>query len=296
MIPAVERVRALSFWRQPVSPVPLGGGITNVNFTVEHGAEKFVVRVGDDIPVHQVMRFNERAASEAAFRAGLSPEVVYAEPGILIIRFIAGKTFRPEDVREPRNLERMVPLIKRLHTEMPRQIRGPALVFWVFHVVRDYGHTLREGASRHLQRLPGLLAAADELERDVGPIEVVYGHNDLLPGNVLDDGNRLWLIDWDYAGFNSPLFDLANLASNNELLAEQEEWVLHAYFGQPANADLRRRYSAMKCASLLRETLWSMVSEIHSQLDFDYAAYTADYLGRFERALAAHRRSDSGKM
>ena len=296
MIPAVERVRALSFWRQPVSPVPLGGGITNVNFTVEHGAEKFVVRVGDDIPVHQVMRFNERAASEAAFRAGLSPEVVYAEPGILIIRFIAGKTFRPEDVREPRNLERMVPLIKRLHTEMPRQIRGPALVFWVFHVVRDYGHTLREGASRHLQRLPGLLAAADELERDVGPIEVVYGHNDLLPGNVLDDGNRLWLIDWDYAGFNSPLFDLANLASNNELTAEQEQWVLHAYFGQPANADLRRRYSAMKCASLLRETLWSMVSEIHSQLDFDYAAYTADYLGRFERALAAHRRSDSGKM
>ena len=296
MIPAVERVRALSFWRQPVSPVPLGGGITNVNFTVEHGAEKFVVRVGDDIPVHQVMRFNERAASEAAFRAGLSPEVVYAEPGILIIRFIAGKTFRPEDVREPRNLERMVPLIKRLHTEMPRQIRGPALVFWVFHVVRDYGHTLREGASRHLQRLPGLLAAADELECDVGPIEVVYGHNDLLPGNVLDDGNRLWLIDWDYAGFNSPLFDLANLASNNELTAEQEQWVLHAYFGQPANADLRRRYSAMKCASLLRETLWSMVSEIHSQLDFDYAAYTADYLGRFERALAAHRRSASGKV
>ena len=296
MIPAVERVRALSFWRQPVSPVPLGGGITNVNFTVEHGAEKFVVRVGDDIPVHQVMRFNERAASEAAFRAGLSPEVVYAEPGILIIRFIAGKTFRPEDVRERRNLERMVPLIKRLHTEMPRQIRGPALVFWVFHVVRDYGHTLREGASRHLQRLPGLLAAADELERDVVQIEVVYGHNDLLPGNVLDDGNRLWLIDWDYAGFNSPLFDLANLASNNELSAEQEEWVLHAYFGQPANADLRRRYSAMKCASLLRETLWSMVSEIHSQLDFDYAAYTADYLGRFERALAAHRRSASGKV
>ena len=296
MIPAVERVRALSFWRQPVSPVPLGGGITNVNFTVEHGAEKFVVRVGDDIPVHQVMRFNERAASEAAFRAGLSPEVVYAEPGILIIRFIAGKTFRPEDVREPRNLERMVPLIKRLHTEMPRQIRGPALVFWVFHVVRDYGHTLREGASRHLQRLPGLLAAADELECDVGPIEVVYGHNDLLPGNVLDDGNRLWLIDWDYAGFNSPLFDLANLASNNELTAEQEEWMLHAYFGQPANADLRCRYSAMKCASLLRETLWSMVSEIHSQLDFDYAAYTADYLGRFERALAAHRRSASGKV
>jgi len=289
MTPAIGRIRALPVWRLPADPQPLGGGITNLNFTVTQGAEKFVVRVGDDIPVHQVMRFNERAASEAAFRAGLSPEVVYAEPGILVIRFIEGRTFTAADVREPRNLERIVPLIRRIHTGMPKEIRGPAMVFWVFHVVRDYGHTLAGGGSRHLARLPGLLAAAEQLEREVGPIDLVYGHNDLLPANVMDDGNRLWVIDWDYAGFNSPLFDLANLASNNELSPEQEDWMLHAYFGAPADAGLKRRYSAMKCASLLREAMWSMVSELHSTLAFDYAAYTADYLGRFERALAAHK-------
>lgn len=286
---AASRVRALSFWRTLVDPVPLGGGITNTNFTVRHAGETFVVRVGDDIPVHQVMRFNERAASEAAFRAGISPEVVHAETGILVIRFIEGKTFTAEDVREPRNLMRIVPLIKRIHTEMPREVRGPALVFWVFHVLRDYAHTLRDGGSRHAPRLQGLLDTAARLERDVGPIDVVYGHNDLLPGNVLDDGNRLWIIDWDYAGFNSPLFDLANLASNNGLTPEQEDWMLTAYFGRPVDADLRHRFSAMMCASLLRETMWSMVSEIHSKLEFDYSAYTADYLGRFERALAAHQ-------
>ena len=289
MSTAIERVRTMPFWGQSVEPVPLGGGITNLNFTVERGGEKFVVRVGDDIPVHQVMRFNERAASEAAFRAGLSPEVVHAEPGILVIRFIAGKTFTAEDVRQPDNLARIVPLIRRVHEEMPRQVRGPALAFWVFHVLRDYGHTLGEGNSRHLPRLPELLTIAEQLEREVGSIGVVYGHNDLLPGNVIDDGERLWLVDWDYAGFNSPLFDLANLASNNELDAEQEAWMLQAYFGGPPGAALRRSYGAMKCASLLREALWSMVSEIHSKLDFDYPAYTADYLGRFERALAAHR-------
>ena len=289
MSTALQRVRALSFWRQPVDPVPLGGGITNVNFTVDIGGEKFVVRVGDDIPVHQVMRFNERAASEAAFRAGISPEVVYAELGILVLRYISGKTLLPADVREQHILQRIVPLIARVHREIPHHLRGPALVFWVFHVLRDYGHTLRDGNSRHLPRMPQLLATADDLERDVGAIELVYCHNDLLAGNIIDDGDRLWLIDWDYAGFNSPLFDLANLASNNDLSRDQEDWLLAAYYDAPADAGLWRRYSAMKCASLLRETMWSMVSEIHSKLNFDYASYTADYLGRFERALAAHQ-------
>jgi len=65
--------------------------------------------------------------------------------------------------------------------------------------------------------------------------------------------------------------------------------MLEAYFGRPASADLWRRYGAMKCASLLREAMWSMVSEIHSKLDFDYAAYTADYLDRFAQALGVHR-------
>ena len=111
-------------------------------------------------------------------------------------------------------------------------------------------------------------------------------------GNFLDDGDRLWLIDWDYAGFNSPLFDLGGLASNNESRrGADERWLLEAYFGARRCASSARRYQAMKCASLLRETMWSMVSELHSTLDFDYAAYTADNLGRFEAALAALRQS-----
>ncbi len=285
----MERVRALPIWRERVDPQPLGGGITNVNFTVGHRGERFVVRVGDDIPVHQVMRFNERAASEAAFRAGISPEVVHAELGILVIRFIEGRTLCAEDVRSPGMLERILPVIRRVHTDMPGQLRGPALAFWVFHVLRDYGHTLRDGLSRHLTRLPELLAIAEALERDVGAIDMVYGHNDLLPANFLDDGERIWLIDWDYAGFNSPLFDLANLASNNGFTPDQEAAMLKTYFGRAPGFDLRRSYSAMKCASLLRETLWSMVSEIHSKLVFDYPAYTTDYLGRFQQAIADHR-------
>ena len=287
MTDARDKVLGLSCWSGPVEPEPLDGGITNTNFKVSDRGEAFVVRIGDDIPIHQVMRFNEQAAGRAAFKAGLSPEIVHSEPGAIVMRFIEGRTFTAEDVRADGMLERIVPLLKTCHYDVPRHLRGPALAFWVFHVLRDYGHTLVEGGSRHLPILQDLLGNAELLERAVGETTIVFGHNDLLAANLIDDGNRLWLIDWDYAGFNSPLFDLGNLASNNEFSREQEKRLLKLYFGQSPDADLLRRYDAMKCASLLRETMWSMVSEIHSELDFDYAEYTAENLARYRAAFAA---------
>jgi thiamine kinase-like enzyme len=280
---ARTRAAGLSLWSGAVDPQPLGGGITNVNFIVDDGGRRYVVRIGEDIPEHQVMRFNELAASRAAEACGLSPRVVHAEPGAVVLEYIEARTLTPEDIRPRAMLERIVPLLRTCHRELPLYLRGPVLTFWVFHVLRDYGHTLRAGASAHLARLPGLEAAARTLERTVGPVELVFGHNDLLAANFLDDGERLWLIDWDYAGFNSPLFDLGGLVSNNGVTAEDERWLLETYFERPLDDLLRRRYEAMKCASLLRETMWSMVSEIHSDIDFDYRAYTEENLARFER-------------
>lgn len=285
----VARIRRLRCWSGPVDPEPLKGGITNANYLVEDGGRRLVVRIGDDIPVHGVMRFNELAASRAAFAAGLSPEVVHHEPGALVLQYIQGETLAPAAVRQRPMLERILPLIRRCHHDMPNVLRGPVLMFWVFHVLRDYAGTLRDGASRMVPELPRLLGIADELEALVGPTRIVFGHNDLLAANFLDDGERLWLIDWDYAGFNSPLFDLGNLCSNNEVAPEDETWLLEAYFGGPLSAAQRRSYEAMKCASLLRETMWSMVSELHSTLDFDYVAYTTDNMARFERAYAELR-------
>jgi thiamine kinase-like enzyme len=286
----VVRAAALACWSSVIELEPLTGGITNKNFLARHQGERYVVRIGDDIPVHQVMRFNELAASKAAAAIGLSPAVVHAEPGAIVFRFIEGRTLAAEDVRPRAMLERIIPLLHLCHRQMPDQLRGPALIFWVFHVLRDYAGTLRDGSSRWLEELPRLLAIAAELEAAVGPIDLVFGHNDLLPANFIDDGRRLWLIDWDYAGFNSPLFDLGNLASNNGVAPADEDWLLEAYFDRPLSDELRRRYLAMKCASLLRETMWSMVSEIHSTLDFDYIAYTAEYMGRFERAYGDLKR------
>ena len=285
----LARMRALPIWQGEITARPLTGGITNVNYLVADGDRQYVVRLGDDIPLHHVMRFNELAAARAAHAAGLSPAVIHAEPGLTVLEHITSRTLTEEDVRAPDMLPRVLDLVARCHREVPHHLRGPCLVFWVFHVIRDYGATLLEMGSTHAALVPDLLGVAADLEDAAGPFDIVFGHNDLLCGNILDDGQRLWLIDFDYAGFNSPLFDLGGLASNNGLSEAQETWMLETYFGTTVTGDLRRRYGAMKCASLLRETMWSMVSELTSGIDFDYGAYTAENLARFHASLDDHR-------
>jgi len=279
----LDHILRLPCWSGKVDPAPLLGGITNKNYLVADRGQKFVVRLGQDIPIHGVMRFNELAASRAAFQAGISPEVIYAEPGALVLRYIEGRALSPELVRTPELLPHVVDLVKRCHEQVPRYLRGPALAFWVFQVIRGYAAELQACASPHVGLLSRLIERAERLEREVGPVSIVFGHNDLLAANFIDDGKRLWLIDWDYGGFNSPLFDLGGLVSNSELDADRTRFVLERYFGN-VDPGLERRFAAMKCASLLRETMWSMVSEVYSKIEFDYVAYTRDNLARFERA------------
>jgi len=286
---AAARAARLDIWTGPVDPQPVTGGITNTNFLVEDGGRRCFVRVGEDIPVHGVMRFNELAASRAAAELGISPPVLHAEPGVLVLDFVEGRTLAEADIRAPAMLRRIVPLLKRCHRDMARTVAAPALVFWVFHICRHYARVLSDGGSHHLERLHELMERCDVLEAAVGEIEMGFGHNDLLPANFIDDGERLWLIDWDYAGFNSPFFDLGGLSSNSQFDADRDDELLGLYFDRAPDTDLRRQLAAMKTASLLRETLWSMVSELNSSVDFDFAAYTDDNLARLERAWDAFR-------
>ena len=284
---ALSRALALPIWSGTPVATALGGGITNLNFLVTDATRRAVVRIGDDIPVHQIMRFNELAASRAAHLAGVSPEVLYHEPGAMVIAHIDSHTMTAADLCDDAMLDQALDLLMRAHREIPRHLRGPVVTFWVFHVLRDYAGTLRDWGSHHIPLIPRLLAEADRLQAAVGQIDMVFGHNDLLPANFLHDGSRMWLIDWDYGGFGSPLFDLGGLAANAGLSDAQERRVLATYFARDVGGDLWRRYLAMKAAAALREAMWSMVQEIHSTLVFDYATYTATYLKTYRDALAA---------
>lgn len=278
-------VQALPFWTGPIRIWPLTGGITNRNYGVEQAdGQRFAVRLGQDIPAHGVMRFNEQAAAQAAAKAGISPKIHFTAPGVLVSRLLPGRTLTPEEIRRPENRSRIIALLKTCHGGMAEHLRGPLLAFWVFHINRSYISDLTESGSRIAEHLQELGALNAWLEQTVGTVQLAFAHNDLLAGNIFDDGARLWLLDWDYAGFNTPLFDLANLSSNNGFTRQDDEALLTDYYGGP-DARLQRAFEAMKCASLLREALWSAVSERQSAIEFDYAAYTDDYLARLARAV-----------
>ena len=169
----LERAARLACWKGAVAPEPLGGGITNVNFVVEDAGERYVVRIGEDIPEHGVYRVNELAAAQAAHAAGISPEIVHAEPGALVMRWVDGRTLDPAGVREPACLERILDTVGRCHREIPLHFRGPTPIFRVFQVVRDYARTLREDGSRMAGRIDEFLGRAAHLESVVGPVESV---------------------------------------------------------------------------------------------------------------------------
>lgn len=283
-----DRIRALPLWRGPIDIAPLSGGLSNQNWLVSDGAGRHVVRFGKDYPFHHVLREREAMTARAAAAAGFGPPVHYCEPGVLVTAYLGARTFTADDVRA--NAERIARLMRGFHEEMPKHVSGAGFMFWAFHVIRDYARTLKSGNSRMAAELPRYLALADELERAQAALPIVFAHNDLLPANFLDDGKRLWLIDFEYAGFSTAMFDLAGAASNAGMSPAEAEALLTTYFEASPSAEIRRSHQAMQCASLLREAMWSMVSELYLDAPgVDYVAYTADNLARLETALQAYR-------
>jgi thiamine kinase-like enzyme len=282
---SIEKIKSLSIWKKDITISPLEGGITNLNFIVSHGNEKVVVRLGQDIPEHLVFRSNEINVSKAAYEIGVSPKLIYSETGVLVLEFIESKTLDASGVQK--NLKKIIPVVKKIHTEIPNVLSGLPAIFWVFYVIKYYANFLKSKKSKHVGIIDDLLNKASKLENLSSPRHIVFGHNDFLAANFLDDGSRIWVVDWEYGGFNDPLFDIGGLASNNDFNENLEKEALELYYEKPVNKELLMKYNAMKTASLLRETMWSMVSELTSKLDFDYGEYTQENLNKFSKAYEA---------
>ena len=243
----VTRARQLQYWQGAVDPQPLSGGLSNYNYMVEDAGEKYVVRIGADAPMHNVMRFNEHACGRAGEAIGITPKQVYTEADVLVMAFIEGITFDAEMVRT--NIARILDPLKVLHRAGTRVVRGPILGFSVFHVARHYKKLLDEGECRSAAELPRLMEISGCLEAAVGAIETALCHNDLLAANFIDDGEKIWIIDWEHAGFGTPLFDLANLASNSVFPEELERcWDRERSRSSPAPSRRSPRRSSRRCA------------------------------------------------
>lgn len=286
---SLAKIRSLPCWQGVVEAVPLSGGLSNENWKVTDRAGHHVVRFGADYPFHHVARDREAMVARAAQSAGFAPGVEYVAPGVMVTEYLDARTWGAGDVVA--NPERVGRLIRDFHARMPAEVEGTAVMFWPFHVIRDYARTLRAGASPHAGGLAGYLALSDEMEAAQMPLPIVFGHHDLLPANILEttDG-RLWLIDFEYAGFGTAMFDLAGAASNAGMDEDQSQRLLMAYFDRAPDAGLMRAFAAMQVTSLLREAMWAMVSALHLNAPgVDYPAYAEENLGRLNAANARYR-------
>jgi thiamine kinase-like enzyme len=258
---------------------PLGGGITNRNFKVENGSDAFVVRIGGkDTELLGIDRRVEHEASRAAAALGIAPEVVaFVEPeGYLVTRFVEGEVGRVTAADA-------APLLRRLH-------EGPAIPgrFDSFRVVQAYAAIARE---RRIRLPPGYelaKATADRIERRRGPVELRPCHDDLLASNFIRGRDRLWIVDWEYAGMGDPAFDLANFAVNNGLDAAGDRALLRAYGGGDPEIHVLMRF-----VSDFREAMWGLVQQGIADLDFDFAGYAAEHFERLESTAAEARFHDA---
>jgi thiamine kinase-like enzyme len=261
----------------------LGGGITNHNFKVGLGRDAYVLRIGGrDTELLGIDRRAEHEASLAAAAVGVGPEVVsFVEPeGYLVTRFIEGEIVPLETIRTPECIARVAASLRAVHA-------GPTIPsrFDSFRVVEAY----RATAATHGIATPASYEeakqVADRIERARGAVPERPCHNDLLNANFIDDGRRIRIVDWEYAGMGDVFFDLANFAINHELSAEEGRLLLEAYFGH-VRPEHERALRLMCFMSDFREAMWGLVQQGVSELEFDFAGYAERHFERLLRTAA----------
>ena len=262
---------------------PLEGGITNLNYRVDVGEGSFHLRMaGKNTSMLGIDREHEYQAARAAGEAGIAPEVVYfiRPEGYLVTRFIPGRPILPEELRRPENIERVVDALHKLHSLPP--IPG---TFNAFQVVRDYTAVARRYDVPFPENFDWLIEQMNEAEAALLTQSLLQRpcHNDLLNANFLL-AEKLYILDWEYAGMGDIFFDLANFSNNQELSQDDDHLLLDCYFGEVTPQNLAH-FNIMKIMSDYREAMWGLVQIGISDLDFDFREYASKHFERLTQNI-----------
>jgi thiamine kinase-like enzyme len=275
-----EAIARVPIWEnaQDIKFTPLEGGITNLNYRVDVDGKSFHLRIpGENTEMLGIHREHEYHANLIAGELGIAPEVVYfIEPeGCLVTRFIDGRPMPPEEIRQPENLPRVAETLHNIHA-LPT-IPG---VFSAFQVVRDYTEIARRYNVAFPENFDWLISQMNNAEAAlmINPPFLRPCHNDLLNGNFLVT-DRLFILDWEYAGMGDIFFDLANFSNNHELAEDENQFLLNCYFAQVKPQDVVH-LNIMKIMSDFREAMWGLVQIGVSKLPFDFRAYANKHFDR----------------
>lgn len=259
-------------------PVPLDGGITNRNFRVRFGDRDCVLRLpGRDTELLGIDRAAERIATERAAALGIAPPLVLADADCLVTEYLPGAPIQGERLRrDPATAARALRAFHDCGLQLPARFWVPELLSGYARLVAERGGTL-PAAYRPAQELVARIATVLPLT------DPVPCHDDLLPGNILAadaEPDRAVLVDWEYAGMGHRLFDLGNLAVNNEFENGSRSRLLEAYFGEPPSAGRQAALRLMMLVSDAREAAWGVVQGCISELDFDFGGYAERHFAR----------------
>ena len=274
----LDRIPVLQGLPRTVTELP--GGLTNQNLRVSTPTHDLVVRrFRGDTELLGIDRDAEHVNTLAAARAGVGAPVVDYRPdlGVLVIGFVDGTTYDNSSFDDPDVVRRAGWAIRRLH-DGPR-FSGDFDMFArqarYLRTVQDKGYPLFDGYADHddaFHRVERALAVRAE--------PTVPCNNDLLAGNFVDDGAKIWLIDYEYSGNNDACFELGNTSTECDLDDDQVDALVAAYFGQPLRAKLARvRLQAL--VSAYGWSLWGAIQAAASHIDFDFESWG---LERFDKA------------
>jgi thiamine kinase-like enzyme len=269
------------------TPEPLSGGITNRNYRATFGGTDYVIRVpGKDTSLLGIDRNAEFAANAAAAEIGVAAPVaaMLTDPPAIVTNFIEGRAMDAEELRESKPLCDVADALRVMHA-------APAIPsrFDSFRIVEDYERVARdlgvevppeyEEAHASATRIEGALSGDEH--------EPVPCHNDLLAANFIWDGLRVRIVDWEYAGMGDRYFDLANFAVNNELPDQARHDMLEHYFRRPPTERQLATLHLFTFMSDFREAMWGVVQQGASDIEFDFADYTAKHFRRLVQTAEA---------
>jgi len=287
-----EVVRRVPGWDgSEIRVEPIAAGLTNQNFRVEvDGHPHFVRLPGPSTELLAVDRANELHNTRAAALAGVGAKVLHHEPasGALVLEWIDGRTMSSSAFAEAGTPARIATALRNLHAG-PR-FRDDFDMFRLteryLRVVEERSIAIPDGYRTRMQVFAQIEAALA-----ANPLPTVPCHNDLLAENYLDDGQRLWIVDYEYSGNNDPTFELGNTAQELGFGAARQEELCAAYFGAATPALLARMRLQM-IMSDVGWTLWAAIQAAISPIDYDFWGWATE---RWVRASAALDGPDFGR-
>jgi thiamine kinase-like enzyme len=259
----------------------LSGGLTNLNLKVTAGPETLVVRISHpDSGLLAIDRDAEYRNSLAAAGCGVGAPVIEYRPDLntLVVGFIQARTCSRTDLDDGDRLERVVRACRVLHAgpRFDNQLDMFALQTYYLAVIMERGYRLPVGYLDFLPGLERIRAAFAATEEATVPC-----HNDLLAENCLDDGARVWLIDYEYAGNNDPCFELGNLWSESDLSLEHLDQIVTSYFGVP-DPQKKARARLQGLVSKYVWMLWAAIQDTAAPIDFDFWSWGME---KYDRAV-----------